>query len=84
MMALLVAVLTASSALVAVWPLVQGARVTGVVQVSEPAAGASPVTVTRRRQGCRRVSIIVTRKPGEVQQGCSSARKRPCPKPRRW
>jgi hypothetical protein len=81
MMALFVAVLTASSAFVAVWPLVHSV---GAAQVrSTQVEDGTTSTVSRRRQGCRRISIIV-RKPGEVTKGCSSARKRPCTPPRRW
>jgi hypothetical protein len=81
MMALLVAVLTASSAFAAVWPLVHPG---GGAQVrSTQTEDRTTLTVTRRRQGCRRIPIIV-RKPGEVTKGCSSARKRPCAPPRRW
>ncbi|MDX2012186.1 MAG: hypothetical protein SFW67_18470 [Myxococcaceae bacterium] len=84
MMALLVAVLTASSAVAALWPLVQAPRPVAAFQGVMEDGGATPrTTVVRRRQGCRRIPIIV-RKPGEVQKGCSSARRKPCTPRRRW
>lgn len=72
MMAVLVALLTASSAFAAVWPLMER-------EVrSTPAA-------TALSRACRRITIIkVQPQRGTVQQGCSSARKRPCVRRRYW
>ena len=83
MMALLVAVLTASSALAALWPLVHTSKPASFQVVVEDWSQRPGPAVVRRRQGCRRIPIVV-RKPGEVQKGCSSARQRPCAPRRRW
>jgi hypothetical protein len=81
MMALLVALLTTSSAVAALWPLVTPVATRQLV-VEDWSQGAPPAV--KRRQGCRRINIVVRPKPGEVQQGCSSVRKRPCAKRRHW
>lgn len=70
MMAVLVALLTASSTFAAVWPLMEREVL--------PASTA----LTR---ACRRITIIKTLpQRGTVQQGCSSARKRACVRRRYW
>lgn len=78
MMAILVAVLTASTTFVAVFPFMK-AQAPRVAQLM----GRSPVIELGVSKACRRIELI--RKPprGTVVQGCSSARKRPCPR-RRW
>lgn len=74
MMAVLVALLTASSTFAAVWPLMQR-------EVPSLLRGApGPAALTR---ACRRIIIIKPQR-GTVQQGCSSARKRPCVRRSTW
>ncbi|MBM4778342.1 MAG: hypothetical protein GQE15_11625 [Archangiaceae bacterium] len=76
MMALLVALLTASSTFAAVWPLME--REVPALLKGVPASTA----LTR---ACHRITIIKTLpQRGTVQQGCSSARKRPCVRRRYW
>jgi hypothetical protein len=79
MMALLVAVLTTSSAVAALWPLVTPVATRQLV-FEDWSEGPRAV---KRRQGRRPITII-KRRPGEVHQGCSSRRKRPCAKRRHW
>lgn len=75
MMAVLVALLTASSTFAAVWPLME--REVPALLKSVPASTA----LTR---ACRRITIKVLPQRGSVQQGCSSARKRACVRRRYW
>jgi|JI8StandDraft_1071087.scaffolds.fasta_scaffold456973_2 hypothetical protein len=68
MMAVLVALLTASSTFAAVWPLMREA----------PASAA----LTRACRRITIIKVLPPR--GTVQQGCSSARKRACVRRRYW
>jgi hypothetical protein len=78
MMAILVAVLTASTTFAAVFPFMkaQGPRVAQLMRKS----AAIELGVSK---ACRKIEIIKRPPRGTVVQGCSSARKRPCPR-RRW
>lgn len=80
MIAVLVAVLSASSALAALWPLVRAEGPTFALVFRSGAADSPPPAASK---GCRRVQIIKAPR-GRVTQGCSSARKRPCLRRRAW
>jgi hypothetical protein len=79
MIALLVATLTASSTLAALWPLVrsEAPRFEFVMR------GRSTADATALKT-CRRIVVIRAPPPGTVTKGCSSARKRPCGRRRHW
>lgn len=81
MIALLVATLTASSTLAALWPLMRSE----VPRFEFVIRGRSEVEPTHKT--CRRMTITVIRgtpQPGTITKGCSSARKRPCVRRRHW
>lgn len=81
MIALLVAALTASSTLVALWPLMRS-EVPRFEFVMRSRSAPEPTT----EKTCRRMQqiTIIRNTPGTVTKGCSSARKRPCVRRRRW
>ncbi|MDP1918426.1 MAG: hypothetical protein Q8L14_19420 [Myxococcales bacterium] len=82
MIALLVAALTASSTLAALWPLMRSEVPRFEFVMREPSA---PAPRTQHKACNTRITIIrKTPKPGTVTKGCSSARKRPCVRRRRW
>jgi len=80
MIALLVATLTASSALAALWPLVRAE-----VPRLEFVMPADSALESRAHKRCRRITIIrIKPQQGTITKGCSSARKRPCVRRRNW
>lgn len=79
MIALMVALLTAGSTFAAVFPLVTS-QAPKVAQLM----GKQPVVQVGVGKVCRRITLIKAPPRGVVVQGCSSARKRPCPRRRWW
>jgi hypothetical protein len=81
MIALLVAALTASSTLAALWPLMRS-EVARFEFVMRARADAEPTP----HKTCRRMVTVIrnTPQPGTITKGCSSARKRPCVRRRHW
>ncbi|MDP3238166.1 MAG: hypothetical protein Q8S33_19085 [Myxococcales bacterium] len=82
MIALIVAALTASSTLAALWPLMRS----DLPRLDLVRRSPSPV-VHAPHKARRFTTITVIRttpKPGAVTKGCSSARKRPCVRRRLW
>ena len=81
MIALLVAMLTASSTFAALWPLMRS-EVPRFEVVRREFSDAPPAS---SRACSRRITVIRNiPKPGTVTKGCSSARKRPCVRRRLW